>query len=732
MTTFPVIFAITDDYSRPLAVLLASLLENSKSGAAYEFIVLHSSVNEKNQALLHTLCRRYKNAACRFLDMRPVIGERDLRKYLSPRDNYTYIPVETYYRFFIPEIFPQYDKVLYLDADMLVLDDLGGIIAEDVSDVYVGAVRDCFMANNILRGRRPETQPGWTFHTYLERRLGMRADRYFNTGLLLLNLQAMRRDNITEKLWDFVNAESPLEFQDQDALNAVLGSRVKLLEDKWNVFGPMLALAKRSAPEKQRRLLAAYEHPAVFHFVGRDKPWLFRKNGDFNFPFITEWWHYYSLTPFYRKEDLGVLEAILFQKCKNAGPGWLLRKIAGKSARIARNALRRVFAPHAAAPKRNAVPSSMERLVDKLYRKYVSETDRVLLDCVFSPAPTQAMLDECLRVCDIEAMGAHKSLLLSYLMQDHPELKFSDYAGPRLRGLIQFFRFANMKTLAHFSRIGKALNRANIPMLLFKGGAMKVLRPGLSRPMGDVDVLIPAERLDEAVRLCEGLGYLHYREESNHAVDFHTENESAVDVHYAVFDPGRDYSAFHRALFARGRERAAFGVHFLLPCHEDLFFLVLANFTKNLREHTTLHGLFYALADSRFLLKDKADFNWSLVREDAKNSGHELEVKFAAEFLNAIAAGTVPDADRHFPLTPGMKAFCNQVIFDEDFFLPKQHACQAIRVLDLKHHPRLYSTRIARFLLLKKLRHIPAFVDWYLRTRLPQPSYLLKGADSAR
>jgi hypothetical protein len=329
-------------------------------------------------------------------------------------------------------------------------------------------------------------------------------------------------------------------------------------------------------------------------------------------------------------------------------------------------------------------------------------------------------------------MGAHKSLLLSYLMRDHPELKFSDYAGPRLKGLISFHRFANMKILAHFSKIGKALNGAGIPMLLFKGGAMKVLRPELSRPMGDVDVLIPEERLEEAVRVCEGLGYLHHREESRHAVDFHTENENAVDVHHSVFDPGRDYARFHRDLFARARERAAFGVDFLLPCHEDLFFLVLANFTKNLREHTTLHGLFYALADCRFLLADKPGFAWNTVREDARNSGRELEVKFAAEFLNAVAAGTVPDAEERFPLTPGMEDFCNQVIFDEDFYLPRQKACQAIRVVELKNRPRHYGARIAKFLLLKKLRQIPAFVRWYLKTRMPESAHFDGEADGAR
>jgi hypothetical protein len=359
----------------------------------------------------------------------------------------------------------------------------------------------------------------------------------------------------------------------------------------------------------------------------------------------------------------------------------------------------------------------MRRVVARFYDRYVTPADRALLNAVFAAAPAQETLDACLRVCDIEVMGAHKALMLSYLMHERPELRFPEYAAPRLRGLIRFFRFANLKTLAHFSKTGKAFNEAGIPVLLFKGAAMKVLRPELSRPMGDVDVLVPRERLGEAVRICEGLGYLRCREESRHGVDFHTETESAVDVHHSIFDPPGDARKLHGGLFARSAPRRAFGVDFLLPRHEDLCFLVMTNFTKNLREHTTLGGLYYALCDCRFLQRDKKDFDWSLVRKNAADSGRELEVRFAAEFMNAIVPGAVPDADRRLPAGRDMEAFCNQIIFDEEYYLKRQRECQAIRVVELKNRPWHFGKRIGKFLLMKRLRRVPAFVRWYLATR---------------
>ncbi|MCL2028953.1 MAG: nucleotidyltransferase family protein, partial [Deltaproteobacteria bacterium] len=135
--------------------------------------------------------------------------------------------------------------------------------------------------------------------------------------------------------------------------------------------------------------------------------------------------------------------------------------------------------------------SITERVVRRQYQQYVMERDRVLLDLVFNSALTQKELDEAMEVCDIDVLGAAKSLMLSYIMRDFPEFKFPDYAAPRLRGLIDYFRFANIRVLSHFSKIGKALNAAGIPVLIFKGGAMKILRPELCRPMGDVDVLVP-------------------------------------------------------------------------------------------------------------------------------------------------------------------------------------------------------------------------------------------------
>lgn len=368
--------------------------------------------------------------------------------------------------------------------------------------------------------------------------------------------------------------------------------------------------------------------------------------------------------------------------------------------------------------------SMVDTVVNRFFSQYVTERDRTLLSLVFHPSPEQHFLDETIERCDIEAMGSHRSLMLSYCMLEHPELTFSSYVKPRLKGLMDFYRFANIQTLAHFSKIGKAMNKRKITPLIVKGAAMKYLRPSLSRPMGDVDILIPAHSMQEAVKVCLGLGYEDAMTGLGHAVDIQTpDGKGAVDIHTAIIEGCPNSKGFHQGLVSRARVVVAFGVRVLLPAHEDLLFIVLANLTKNLRAKTSVHGLMYALLDVKFLLSDKPDFNWAIVKENIKNTDSELPVRFGAEFINSLVPDLVPDLDANLPLSPAMDAYCNEIVFDEDHFSQRQAYCQAIRIVDLKNYPRHFGKIILKYLLLKKLRKYPAFVRWYLKRKESQGAH---------
>lgn len=363
---------------------------------------------------------------------------------------------------------------------------------------------------------------------------------------------------------------------------------------------------------------------------------------------------------------------------------------------------------------------ALDAIINNFYRIHVAERDQALLDLVFMTNPAQSDVDACLQKADIEALGADKSLLLTYFFHDHPYLEPGSYAGPRLKGLMRYYHFRNTATLAHLSRIGKALNEAGIPFVLFKGGAMKALRPELSRPMGDTDILLPRGTIRQAVKICEKLGYQHIHGKPTHAVGMHTDTEDAVDLHYHFFDEGRDQDRLERNVFSRASKKKAFGVEFLLPCREDLLFLVMNNFAKNLREHTTLGGIYYALCDCHYLLRSAPDFSFAIVRENAALGSKELETRFAAEFMNRVAPGVIPDVDRNLPFTDKVDEFCNLLVFDEKVYRPLRSVCQAMRVAELRNFPMLHGKKILKFLLFDKMRRRPWFVSWYINNRMTE------------
>jgi hypothetical protein len=361
----------------------------------------------------------------------------------------------------------------------------------------------------------------------------------------------------------------------------------------------------------------------------------------------------------------------------------------------------------------------MERLVKRLYGQYVRKDERALLDFIFCGPHTQERLDACLRDCDIEVLGAPKTLMLSYVMLKNPDLVFSDYAGPRIKGLIDFYRFRNLASLAHCTRVGKVLNEAGIPLLLFKGAAMKALRPNLPRPMSDVDILVPVERMKGAIRACEELGYFDKRTGSPHAVDFCTrDGKNVMDLHRAVFESKHNLEAFHKNLFGRAKECRVFGIKALLPAREDLFFLALTNLMRNLRGHTSPNSIFYALFDCRFLLATGGgSFDWEIVRANARDTGKAMDLTFAARFVEAMAPGLLPELGRHFPLTRKAGNFYYQLIFNEDHYMPLAEECRKILVVQLKNYPWHFGRKIVRFLFLKQIRRFPVCVRWYLSSR---------------
>ena len=304
----PIIFAVDDKYCGKLAVVIISILLNSKS--SFDFYVLSTEISEENERKLNSLIKKYnKNSELRIVNPSNFIKD-DLSKMLSKRKGYDYISIETYYRFFIHKVLPEVDKAIYLDADLLVLGDISEVYGVELGDAYAGVVIDIWIHLRCQEDDvETETRSGFKLSAYIQDVLGVNRHEYFNAGVLVLNLKKLRDSRMDERLLLFTKRFSPLEFQDQDALNACFAGKVIFLDLAWNLVKDAKVIERNILDvEFQNKVHEANLKPKIIHYTGKKKPWIVNA---LEYDYIKEWWGVYLNTGYANSFEQGKFESIL-------------------------------------------------------------------------------------------------------------------------------------------------------------------------------------------------------------------------------------------------------------------------------------------------------------------------------------------------------------------------------------------------------------------------------------
>lgn len=259
----PIFFAVDDGYIPFLAVSLQSLIENSKKENFYLIKILYTNISEENQKKIQKF--EQENVSIEFVDLNYYIEK--IKDKLYTRDYYS---KTTYFRLFIPNLYPQYTKALYLDSDIVVL--------EDVADLY-----NTNMENNLVAAAPDDViQTIEVFQEYAEKVVGV-ADykNYFNAGVLLMNLDELRKFNFQEK---FIYSLDKIKFsvaQDQDYLNRLCKGRVKIVDSNWN----RMPIAREKENQGDIKLI---------HYNLAYKPWHFE-----DILYKDYFWNYAKKTEFF-------------------------------------------------------------------------------------------------------------------------------------------------------------------------------------------------------------------------------------------------------------------------------------------------------------------------------------------------------------------------------------------------------------------------------------------------
>ncbi len=193
-----------------------------------------------------------------------------------------HFPKIIWYRSLLPQLRPSLSRILYLDCDTLVLDALGELWNTDLRNSYVAAVR------NLIEPKLATRHYG----------LGIPPEQvYFNSGVLLMNLEAMRRDGCVEHVFEHAQryyGQSP--WPDQDSLNYVLGPRCVLLDPRWNCQNSFFYWPQAEEAFGKSVLNKATSSPGILHFEGpyEAKPWHYLNRH----PFRELFWQHLRATPY--------------------------------------------------------------------------------------------------------------------------------------------------------------------------------------------------------------------------------------------------------------------------------------------------------------------------------------------------------------------------------------------------------------------------------------------------
>jgi len=285
MKKYNIVLPTDQNYIQHLGVTLMSLLKNN-SDIDFNIYIVNNGIESTKWKKLEQISNGYK---CKLIDIKISDQEFDyLPIYKKATDNMKAIDGTCnlkfnntkgiYYRLLIPN-FIQGDKVLYLDSDIIIRGSIKEFYQENIDDYFIGAVEN----------------PGFNWHSNLNMNLD---SKYFNAGVLLINLPKWREYNLHNKVLKFLELnQAKIRHADQCGLNAIINGNWKRLPPKFNQQTVMFSknFENNQSYFTSNELKEAKENPIIIHYTEDSKPWHFFNNR----PYKKQYWKYLKMTQFY-------------------------------------------------------------------------------------------------------------------------------------------------------------------------------------------------------------------------------------------------------------------------------------------------------------------------------------------------------------------------------------------------------------------------------------------------
>ena len=275
-SVIPIVFAANDKYAPYAGVAIESIKEHASPRNLYRIYVLHTGLTPAHIQKLESLGSERLTVQCQ--DITALLLSKKTE--LPVTGHFTQ---ECYYRILIPEIFDSYPYVVYLDCDLIVKEDIAGVIPEDMGDALIAAVRDCCQESDYSR---------------LMRDFNLSREEYVNSGVLVFNIEKWNQNTTTSKCFEMVltTPAQKLAYPDQDVINAVCRGRIHYLDPSWNFMLGMLFFPPEELAIYQPFVNDVSKRFRILHYTSDKKPWNRRR-----LPYADLFWDAAEKTPFYKE-----------------------------------------------------------------------------------------------------------------------------------------------------------------------------------------------------------------------------------------------------------------------------------------------------------------------------------------------------------------------------------------------------------------------------------------------
>lgn len=263
----PIFFTIDNNYAPYLSVAIQSIIENASKDYNYKIIVLYQELSSQNIEKIFSLAEdRFEIKFVYMKDGLDTITDR-----VENRLRCDYFTLTIYFRLFIADMFPEYDKGIYIDSDIVVPGDISELYNIELENNLIGACQDKSVADV------PELAK------YMEEAIGVSKYEYINSGVLLMNLKEMREEQFGKRFLELLNKyHFDSIAPDQDYLNAMCNGKILYLDEAWDAM-----------PTEGKEPL---KNPKLIHYNLFQKPWCYD-----NIHYEEYFWKYAKKTKYYEQ-----------------------------------------------------------------------------------------------------------------------------------------------------------------------------------------------------------------------------------------------------------------------------------------------------------------------------------------------------------------------------------------------------------------------------------------------